>query len=376
MTKRAILTILTTSFISFSWAQNAVIDIAGSDNTLPVNIVTFEDNASSYVELEKTNGSFIFTAPDTTKTYYLYIPFGLSYSQLTTLKLVLAPGDNVLVTGELNQMMLRYDIQGSQLYKNYNRNRKKYVDFETGLNNASDKLAMLPDDASIAQKNKCKTDIDWYRSRYNAILMELIQQNPQDPIVTLYYAECPYTSIEQCLEQYKSIGQNVRNGRYKSYLDYTYGNLKHDSNLAKAKTRIGTGKTAPGFALEDLDGQVDKLSSMRGRYVVLYFWGSWCDWCTRDFDSLKYYYNRYKGKLEIIGINCGDTKTQWREAIEQYELPWRQLFGGNSGTEVEYAVEGYPTRVIINPRGTIVAIIAGDDPDDILGKKLRELLRH
>ena len=65
---------------------------------------------------------------------------------------------------------------------------------------------------------------------------------------------------------------------------------------------------APDFELPDLQGNPLKLSSLRGKYVVLDFWGSWCIWCIRGVPRMKEAYSKYKDKMEILGVDCQDTE--------------------------------------------------------------------
>ena len=82
---------------------------------------------------------------------------------------------------------------------------------------------------------------------------------------------------------------------------------------------------APDFELPDLQGNPLKLSSLRGKYVVLDFWGSWCVWCIRGIPSMKEMYAKYKDRLEILGVDCQDPERKWRAAVAEYELPWLQV---------------------------------------------------
>ena len=61
------------------------------------------------------------------------------------------------------------------------------------------------------------------------------------------------------------------------------------------------GELAPDFELPNLQGSTTKLSSLRGKYVVLDFWGSWCVWCIRGIPKMKEAYTKYKDKMEILG---------------------------------------------------------------------------
>ena len=121
---------------------------------------------------------------------------------------------------------------------------------------------------------------------------------------------------------------------------------------------------APDFALPDLDGKTVKLSSFKGKWVILDFWGSWCPWCIKGFPGLKSSYEKYKGKLEIIGVNCNDPEANWRAAVKKYALPWVNVYNAQTtgGVMEAYGVQAFPTKVLINPKGQIQKIYVGEDP--------------
>lgn len=120
---------------------------------------------------------------------------------------------------------------------------------------------------------------------------------------------------------------------------------------------------APDFKLKDLEGKEVSLQDFRGKWVILDFWGSWCPWCIKGIPELKEAYQKYEGELVIIGVDCRESEEAWKAGVEKYELPWVNVYNpeGSKLTE-EYAVPGYPTKVIINPDGIIKNITVGHDP--------------
>lgn len=120
---------------------------------------------------------------------------------------------------------------------------------------------------------------------------------------------------------------------------------------------------APAFTLMDINGQSLSLSDLKGKWVILDFWGSWCPWCIKGFPALKEAYAQYDGKVEVLGIDCGDTDEVWREAVKKYELPWLQVYNpkGSDLTE-RYGIQGFPTKFIIDPEGRIANVTIGEDP--------------
>lgn len=123
-------------------------------------------------------------------------------------------------------------------------------------------------------------------------------------------------------------------------------------------------KPAPEFTLEDLNGNQLALSSLRGKYVVLDFWGAWCVWCMRGVPKMKEYYAKYKDKMEILGIDCRDTKEKWKSTVSEKELSWLHVYNPNgSDLTKRYAIQGYPTKIVIDPDGKLIKIIVGEDPE-------------
>lgn len=77
---------------------------------------------------------------------------------------------------------------------------------------------------------------------------------------------------------------------------------------------------------------------------------------------MKEYYAKYRQKLEILGIDCNDTDKKWREAVEKHDIPWLHVRQAeNSSAAVNaYGVQSFPTKVIINPDGTINKVFRGE----------------
>ena len=123
------------------------------------------------------------------------------------------------------------------------------------------------------------------------------------------------------------------------------------------------GPEAPDFTLNDINGKPLTLSSLRGKYVVLDFWGSWCIWCIKGMPKMKEYYAKYAGKLEILGIDCNDSEEKWKAAVAEHQLPWLHVYNTDeSGLLEKYGIEGFPTKVVIDPEGHVANVVVGEDP--------------
>lgn len=142
---------------------------------------------------------------------------------------------------------------------------------------------------------------------------------------------------------------------------------KADGSAAQASEAQATAEVrtpAPQFTLNDINGAPLSLSDLKGKWVILDFWGSWCPWCIKGFPSLKEAYKEYAGKVEILGIDCRDSQQVWKDAVKKYELPWLQVYcPDDSDLLQKYEIQGFPTKFIIDPEGNIANVTIGEDPE-------------
>lgn len=118
-------------------------------------------------------------------------------------------------------------------------------------------------------------------------------------------------------------------------------------------------------------GKKIKLSDIKGKYILLEFWGSWCGPCRQDNPELVKTYNAYKSKgFEILGVAADNDKAQWLKAIKDDGLPWENvtdLKGNKNDVVFMYGISAYPTNYLIDENGIIIA-------KDLRGKKLSDKL--
>jgi peroxiredoxin len=144
----------------------------------------------------------------------------------------------------------------------------------------------------------------------------------------------------------------------------------------EAGTGINVGDKAPEIALPDPTGKIIALSSLRGKYVLIDFWSSWCGPCRRENPNVVKMYQTYKDKgFEIFGVSLDMNKEQWLQAIEQDGLTWTHVSDlgyWNSVVVPQYQISGIPATFLLDKEGKI---IARDLRGAELEAKLKEVLK-
>ncbi|MBO9657240.1 MAG: TlpA family protein disulfide reductase [Chitinophagaceae bacterium] len=134
-----------------------------------------------------------------------------------------------------------------------------------------------------------------------------------------------------------------------------------EKGLQRAVDESLLGKEAPDFELPDVNGTPVKLSSLRGKYVLVDFWASWCGPCRAENPAVVKAFDKFKGKnFTILGVSLDrpGQKEEWLKAIKDDKLSWTQVSDlqyWQSPIVGLYHLDGIPFNVLIDPQGKVIA---------------------
>lgn len=133
---------------------------------------------------------------------------------------------------------------------------------------------------------------------------------------------------------------------------------------------------APEIEKMDPNGRVRRLSDLRGKYVLIDFWASWCNPCRMENPNVVRVYNAYKDKgFDIFSVSLDTDKNRWVKAIASDNLSWENhvsdLAGWQSDVVSQYQFQGIPHTLLLDPEGKI---IARNLRGPVLEQKLKEVL--
>ena len=144
-----------------------------------------------------------------------------------------------------------------------------------------------------------------------------------------------------------------------------------------AISATGAGNKVPDISsLNTYDGKRFELASLKGKYVVIDFWGTWCGPCISGMPAMKEYLDKYKSKMEIVGVaQESDNGERWKKFItDKPDYQWHHVLSRKDEDYIlKFGVAGFPTKIIVDPEGKIVGRFVGED--DAIYKKLDEILK-
>ena len=313
------------------------------------------------------DGKFAFHTPGIYKGFYT-----VRITQQDYVALILDSAEKVQLTGNAQNLGYTYDVEGSKdskLFREFNMEAK------TNMMKRDSMQKMFEALANTVGGNKKRLDSlnDAFEKPYDTLMAE--QDRYIKKFISLNMSSFASLAAIQQLSPDKDIDYytSLDNVLTKTYPTSVYVTLFHSKTESMRKLAIGA--MAPEIALPDTSGAMVSLSSLRGKYVLIDFWASWCGPCKESLPGLVKIYDKYKDKnFTVFSVSLDKFKPEWEAAIKHFNLTWTQvseLKYWSSKVVSQYNFDGIPYSVLVSPEGKILAKKLSD-PD--LEQELQSLL--
>lgn len=282
-----------------------------------------------------------------------YIP-----TKAVLLHFIAYSGANVKVKGEATDFVNAYPYGDKENKILAELHAEIYPPMNESVNMYLETL--LDSTLSEEQKTKLGEKMETLEKEVNDSRIAFLEKHASS-IAGLWLMEDMLIRSQIEIEKVAELMETVDASKYK---DLSY--YKAVSQRVIGYKTTGIGMTAPKIAgTNTLTGTEFNLESLRGKYVIIDFWGTWCGACLEGVPEMKKFQKEHNDRVQIVGLAQDRNVEAVNECMKKHEMDWPNILIGKGEQDyvAKYNVQGFPTKILLDRNGKILLRSVGETED-------------
>ena len=292
------------------------------------------------------------------KRFFKWAGRGYFPNKASSFWFVVSPGTNLKGSADLtDKNFVDYYPTGDKENAVFARFANDYMPVQSRLGDIA--VAMSVDSPlTEEQRAALKEESETLEQESDRIRRDLITQHPSS-LAGLWLMEDMLIRSQIEPSELEPLLAKVDKKYHDNYFYQTVAGRVEGAKLA------AVGAPCPNVEGKDVNGNPFDLKDLRGKYVIIDFWGTWCGACLAGMPAMREFQETNADKLVLVGIANDKDVEKVKACMEKHRMTWTNLlqWQGDNDYVAKFNVQGFPTKVLVDPRGTIVYRGSGESEE-------------